>query len=153
MAEELIESGTGEVVVVTSPEVIGEGSVATEVVEIGVVELISDTSTSVEVLQDGQLEVIHEPSVQYEQIIETRVGPPGPPGPSEDDMTYAKRVDFVSDNLLYRGEAEVGSTNEQEVWRIRRVTIGGDGDVTEEWADGTSDFLFAWDDRTILDYL
>lgn len=80
-------------------------------------------------------------------------GPPGVAGSSEEDMPYAKRVDFITDSLLYRGEAAPGSATSDPVWRIRRITIGGDGDVTEEWAGGTAGFSHAWDDRASLSYV
>lgn len=88
-------------------------------------------------------------------------GVPGRPGAngvdgrdSEEFAVYAKRVDFVSDNLLYRGEAAVGSADSEAVWRIRRITFGAiDGDVTEQWAGGTADFDKAWADRLSLTYV
>lgn len=82
-------------------------------------------------------------------------GIPGRPGAngvdgrdSEEFAVYAKRVDFVSDNLLYRGEAEVGSADSEAVWRVRKVVIAGDGDITETWAGGNALFDKVWDDRT-----
>lgn len=65
----------------------------------------------------------------------------------EDMDMYSKRVDFVSDNLLYKGEANAGSLESANVWRIRRIEIGVDGDVTETFADGNSNFDNAWTDR------
>jgi hypothetical protein len=79
-------------------------------------------------------------------------GPEGPPGVSEDEAVYAKRVDFITDNLLYRGEAVVGADPADPVWRIRRITIAGDNDVTEEWAGGTALFDKIWDNRASLIY-
>lgn len=86
-------------------------------------------------------------------------GVPGRPGAngadgrdSEEFAVYAKRVDFVSDNLLYRGEAAVGSADSEAVWRIRKVVIAGDGDITETWAGGSALFDKVWDDRASLGY-
>jgi len=76
----------------------------------------------------------------------------GPAGIPEDEMTYAKRVDFISDFLLYRGEAVPGTLDSASVWRVRRLTIGVDDDVTEEWADGNSSFDKVWNDRASLTY-
>jgi hypothetical protein len=68
--------------------------------------------------------------------------------PTVEDMDmYSKRVDFINDNLLYKGEANAGSLESASVWRIRRVEIGLDGDVTETFADGNANFDNAWTDR------
>lgn len=79
-------------------------------------------------------------------------GPAGTPGLSEDEMMYAKRVDFITELLLYRGEALPGTGDAGATWRIRRITIGTDDDVTEEWADGNADFDNVWSDRLTLTY-
>lgn len=71
---------------------------------------------------------------------------------NDSEMPYAKRVDFVSNNLLYKAEAAVGSADDHPVWRIHRIEIGVDGDVTEKWAYGSSAFVNQWTDRYIIDY-
>ena len=83
------------------------------------------------------------------------VGIPGPRGPAggEEEAVYAKRVDMQGDTLLYRGEAAVGTLDATPAWRIRRITIALDGDVTEQWAGGTADFDKAWADRLSLTYV
>jgi len=78
-------------------------------------------------------------------------GPRGLPGTSEEEAVYAKRVDFVGDTLLYRGEAVVGAAESAPVWRIRRITFTGD-DMTEEWASGSAAFDKVWADRLTLGY-
>ena len=67
-------------------------------------------------------------------------------------MVYSKRIDFVTEDELYRGEAVVGSSENVAVWRIRKVVIAGDGDVTETWAGGTADFNKQWNLRTTYTY-
>lgn len=69
------------------------------------------------------------------------------------DTTLARRVDFVGETLIYRGEAAPGTDETDAVWRIKRVVFGPDGDVTETWADGGSAFAHAWADRAALNYL
>lgn len=72
---------------------------------------------------------------------------------SEDDMPYARRTDFVGDTIIYIGEAAVGSADASAVWRIRRLTLTlPDSDVTEEWADGNSQFDNVWNNRAGLTY-
>lgn len=80
----------------------------------------------------------------------TRAPDPAPGG--EEVATYARRVDFVSESVLYRGEAAPGTAESAAGWRIVRVMFGGDGDVTEEWAGGTAEFVHAWADRAELSY-
>lgn len=71
----------------------------------------------------------------------------------EEEMAYAKRTDFVADDLIYRGEAAPGTPEASPRWRIRRLTIGVDGDVTEEWAAGNAEFTQVWADHLTLTYL
>lgn len=63
-----------------------------------------------------------------------------------------KRIDFVSDSEFYRGEALPGTSENNPAWRISFVVIAGDGDVSEKWADGNSNFDKVWVDRAILTY-
>lgn len=70
----------------------------------------------------------------------------------EDLAMYAKRVDFISDNLFYKGEALPGSSVADPVWRIVRTTIGSDGDVSDEWVDGSAGFSHRWIDRLTYTY-
>lgn len=72
---------------------------------------------------------------------------------SEDDIMYSKRVDFISDVLLYRGEASVGSNTTSPVWRIRKIIFAVDGDVQEIWAEGSADFNKIWDNKDSYNYL
>ena len=77
----------------------------------------------------------------------------GAPSTPEDDIMYAKRVDFVTEQVIYRGEALPGSDENDPVWRVRRITLALDNDVTEEWAGGTSTFDKRWSERATFDYI
>jgi len=72
---------------------------------------------------------------------------------TEEEM-FAQQVDFINDDLLYRGEAAPGSATSAAVWRIRKITIdnSGEGDVVTTWAGGTADFDKIYDDRLGLTY-
>ena len=72
---------------------------------------------------------------------------------TDEEMPYAKRIDFVTDNELYKAEADVGSAESSPVWRIRKVIIAGDNDVSETWANGTSTYDKVWVDRLSYSYL
>jgi len=82
------------------------------------------------------------------------VGIQGPPGVVEEEIVYAKRVDFSADgSYLYRAEAVPGTAESANVWRIRRIDIAqSDGDVTETWAEGNALFNKVWDDRLTYTY-
>lgn len=78
--------------------------------------------------------------------------PPSITQPTEEDMPYSKRVDFITENELYKGEAAVGSAESAPLWRIRKLTIGLDSDVTEVWADGDANYDNVWSDRLTYIY-
>lgn len=85
--------------------------------------------------------------------IQGEQGEQGPTGISEEDVAYAKRTDFTNnDTIIYKGEAAVGTDDATALWRIRRLTIASDNDVTEEWADGTEAFTKTWTDRYTISY-
>lgn len=63
-----------------------------------------------------------------------------------------KRIDFISDSEFYKGEAAPGSDASSAVWRIQKVTIAGDGDVTQLWAGGAATFNNIWNNRASLTY-
>jgi len=67
-------------------------------------------------------------------------------------MAYSKRTDFVGEDVIYRGEAAVGSPESGAVWRIRKILLASDGDVTETWADGTAAFDKTWTNRATYTY-
>jgi hypothetical protein len=69
-----------------------------------------------------------------------------------EEVPYATRIDEISASLLYKAEATPGSADASAVWRISRLTFATDGDVTIEWAGGTSAFDKVWNDRLGLSY-
>ena len=85
-------------------------------------------------------------SPDQEQVICPEIPDP------EEEVAQAKRVDFITDNLLYRGEADPGKLDSESAWRIRRITIGSDNDVTEEWANGDANYNKIWDNRLSYAY-
>lgn len=77
----------------------------------------------------------------------------GPAGASTEELdVYSKRIDFISDDEFYKGEAFVGSPENTPVWRIRKTSIGPGGDVTETWAEGSASFDKIWTNRLSLIY-
>jgi hypothetical protein len=71
--------------------------------------------------------------------------------PTEETMLYTKRLDTISDSLMYKGEAAAGSLESAAVWRISRISIIND-DINEVWADGNTNFDNVWVDRLSISY-
>ena len=113
--------------------------------------LLVDTSTNVVVRADTSNVVAYVQETPPPILVGIQ-GPQGPPGASaEDEIMYSKRIDFISDNELYKGEAPVGSSTASSSWRIRHITIMN-SDITEEWAEGTANFDKRWSDRLSYSY-
>lgn len=74
----------------------------------------------------------------------------GPPG--DEEVPYAKLVDFIDDDHLYIGEAAPGTLESESVWRIKYTVFSGD-DISTRWADGSSDFDKTWANRLGYTYL
>lgn len=125
-----------------------------------IVEVLETAGEAVSVVEtaDAAVEVVTQPtelvvdgsSATVLEVIETS---PQTFIPPEEAEMYAKRVDFTNnETIIYIGEASPGSADSAAVWRIRRLTIAGDGDVTTEWANGSALFSHIWDDHLILSY-
>lgn len=123
------------------------------------VEVIEDSAVTIALSKETVVNKFVEMESQFtlfavDNLIDlVEVGIQGPQGISEEDMVYTKRVDFINDSLIYRGEATPGSSDSSPVWRIHKLTIGIDGDITETWANGDSKFDQIWDNRLSLTYL
>ena len=128
---------------VTVSEVVEVSQVQARVVEVDVVP----SAASYEVVAEQVVVVETAPSVQF---IEVEVGIQGQPGTGI-EMEYAKRVDFVDQDIIYKGEAAPGSTEDAQSWRIKKITFVGE-DIKEEWAEGTIDFNKIWSSRTSYIY-
>ncbi len=64
---------------------------------------------------------------------------------------FALRLDEVSATITYVGEADPGSAEASNVWRIKQLEdLAPDLNIT--WASGTAGFEFAWTDRLVLTY-
>jgi hypothetical protein len=60
-------------------------------------------------------------------------------------------IDEVSDSVKYYGWAPMGTSEDEDGWRIMRETK--DGTVTKrEYAQGTMDFVSSWSKRTSYVY-
>lgn len=70
---------------------------------------------------------------------------------TEEDV-YAKRVDFIGDTVIYKAEAVAGTSDATAGWRIHKLVISIDGDVSETWAEGNTNFNKIWDNRLTYTY-
>jgi hypothetical protein len=130
-------------------EVVEVSQLQASVVEVDVVH----SAGTYEVVSENTVVVESTPLVQFIEVEVGIPGPPGPPGPAAGEtMPYAKRTDFVGDDVIYKGEAEPGSDELDPVWRISKITFVGE-DATEQWAGGTANFVHVWTNRTSLTYI
>lgn len=65
-----------------------------------------------------------------------------------------KKSEVVSDTVVYRGEAAVGSAESSAVWRVRKITItyGSQTTVFSSWANGDDGFTHSWTNRASYTY-
>lgn len=124
------------------------------VTETSVVTQTSDETVIVEG-DDTQIVVTEESTTVIEaedgSVIVSDVGVQGPP--AESDLAFATRVDFVGDTVIYKGQAQPGTLDSNNAWRIQEITfVGTDEDVEIRWAGGNSNFDKIWDDRLSYGY-
>jgi hypothetical protein len=144
MSNVAVISTTDSVVVDSSTTV----SIATKETE----TLVTSTDNTSIITTTDQSILLVETNVPT-VVVSGVMGPPGRDGIAEEDMVYAKRIDFLDENTIYRGEAQVGTSEIIPSWRIRLVNIAEDGDVSERWASGNANFDKVWDDRASYTYL
>lgn len=127
-------------------------SVVFEVLDTVTNTILTDESAKTSVVESVTDNTVVVSETKYE-IIETAMqGPAGPPGTAEDEMVYSKRIDFVGEDVIYKGDAAPGASESDAVWRVRKINIGVTGDISEMWAEGNSLFDKAWTDRLSFDY-
>lgn len=99
-----------------------------------------------------ELENVFEIQVADGVIFTSSQGPAGPAGSSEDAMPYAERVDFVGEDVIYKGYAVPGTLDSAPLWRIKKLTLSPDDDVMTQWAGGNGDFVNVWANRASYSY-
>lgn len=56
-------------------------------------------------------------------------------------------------NVVYVGKAAGGSSEDAQVWSIKKVSLDTSGNVTSiEWPEGKEDPSYAWTNRSTLEY-
>ena len=133
-----------------------------DAVQLEIIEVVevSQVATTIEITApaDGVVfETVIEHGVTVEappviQYIEVEVGIPGPPGPAAGEtMPYAERIDFVGEDIIYKGLAIPGSVDAAPVWQVCKIEFI-DGDAVKTWANGNAYFEHSWVSRTSLTY-
>lgn len=74
-------------------------------------------------------------------------------GGTDEEMPYAKRIDFISDSEFYKAEALPGTLESASGWRIRKITMAADNDTTETWANGTALYDKIWNNHLSYTYI
>lgn len=67
-------------------------------------------------------------------------------------LTTRTDTDGASPETIYKGTANPGSATSLAVWRMERITIATDGDISILYADGNDSFDNIWDSRAALSY-
>ena len=68
-----------------------------------------------------------------------------------DPAVLALRFDASALPILYLGEAFIGASPAEAVWRITRYDVTAPA-VVQTWADGNAGFAHVWNDRATLSY-
>jgi YD repeat-containing protein len=59
----------------------------------------------------------------------------------------------ANDNPIYIGKAEKGTSVTDTHWQIQKLTYDANNNPTDiEWAEGTDEFIFVWNDRASYTY-
>ena len=138
-----------DIVVSTDTDSVVAVSTSTNVVALTQIEPVLISTEMGSFITIGSESTVVVESVSGSVVV---TGVVGPPGLSEDDIVYSKRIDFITESELYRAEAIVGASENNGLWRIRKIVIGTDGDVSETWAGGNALFDKVWADRATLIY-
>jgi len=69
-----------------------------------------------------------------------------------DVTNYKMAIEYNGTNVLYIGKALPNASKVAYVWQIQKVTSTGNLITDITYANGTSDFLFMWNNRTTYTY-
>lgn len=144
MADSLVEVSTSSTVLAEADE---------KLVEVVQKDTVGITETQAQVVEVSSQDTVLLEVNTINIVSEGLQGPPGATGTAEEEVPYSKRIDFISDTVLYKGEALPGTAESTAAWRIRRITFSVDGDSLEEWAAGSAEFNKAWTDRASFAYI
>lgn len=67
------------------------------------------------------------------------------------NANLARRIDIPDSTTIYKGYAQIGSSDADPVWMMAKIEIVGNVYSTK-WADGNDLFDNIWDNRAALTY-
>ncbi len=78
----------------------------------------------------------------------------GEPGGGGEAPVYETRFQEITPELIYRGEAAIGSAENSPVWRIQKIyiTYGAEITTTAQFPEGSQAFSRQWTLRDTYDY-
>lgn len=136
----------------TAPEVveITQAALLVESLQSGDVTIVVE-STDIVVIDgtDEALSVDPEPILNVSILTVSEQGPPG----AGSAAIYQKELDFVNEDVTYRGDALPGTVTSAASWRVCRITAGAYGAAVIEYAEGSTGFDKVWDDRADYVYV
>ena len=125
--------------------------------DVNVADVITQVDQTTVVIQPDDSEVIVTEEITT--VIEApdgsvTIADVGVQGPAaEEDVPFATRVDFIGDTRILKGQAQPGTLDAANAWRVQEITfVGSDEDVEIRWASGNSSFDKVWDDRLGFTY-
>lgn len=127
-----------------------DGSVIVNDVDVADVITQVEETTVVIAPDDTEVVVVETPTTVIEAedggVTISDVGVQG--SAAEEDVPFATRVDFIGDTRILKGQAQPGTVDATNAWRIQEILfVGLDEDVEIRWAAGNSNFDKIWDDR------
>lgn len=67
------------------------------------------------------------------------------------DVDEQTLIDENSETVTYLGKSQMGTATSSSAWQIKRIMVSGS--VTSiQYAGGSANYSFAWDDRSSLSY-
>lgn len=113
---------------------------------------VTEVTLSIEILPDDAGTMIAIAEESKVDLIEVALPSGGQPVPAPVPASLAKRVEMVSDDLFFRGEALTEVAEDAPAWRLRRIEIDANDEPVITWAGGTDGFVHQWAARAALIY-
>lgn len=66
---------------------------------------------------------------------------------------HTQKMEYSGTNVIYIGRADPGTAVTEKRWAIQKFTYDSNNLVTDiQWAGGTKEFKFIWNDRASYTY-
>jgi hypothetical protein len=115
--------------------------------------ITSDVSITIITVEGSDSLSVEPETVTTVQVLTVgEQGPPGPGGGSGAGTDYETLLDFVSEDVVYRGDAVPGTAPEASAWRLSKLLTVPGGEVVIAHANGSTGFVHQWDARATYTY-